>query len=188
MYLYKYFMNIHRIHDLSNKFAVSLLENHFEKEKDENIIQNYHPDYRTVPGNIFYILDNGRYAQGKGTYFVIEDGNEYICSAGWNEYELDRTIALILTRMYVVREYRTQYLCGEHILPICIEESKSYGKCWITCNEYNKAIYNWFVRKHQGKKAAMFSDWPEIYNNFEPIGTKTVYFTEQYVAQLKRKI
>jgi hypothetical protein len=44
------------------------------------------------------------------------------------------------------------------------------------------------VRKEKNKRAALFNDWPEVYKNFKPIGKKTIYYTEQYVVELQRKL
>ena len=67
-------------------------------------ITNYHPDYANEPSNLFYILNqpNNRYT--KGAYYILEEDNKLIACAGWNEYELDITTALGLTRMFVSKE------------------------------------------------------------------------------------
>jgi hypothetical protein len=153
---------------------------------DPSIVKNYHPDYRNEPANIFFILENGRYRKGHGKYFVIEEEGEYICSAGWNEYDLDSTIALALTRMYVNTEYRAQYYVGNHILPVILEETINYPRVWITSNNHNKMIYRWFERAASGKRTTLFRDWPDIYRGFVPIGQHEVYYTMQDVAELKR--
>jgi len=182
-------MKIHEIHDLSNQHVVNLLSEHFNKSiTDENLLKNYHPDNKNLPENLFYILRNGRYRKGLGKYYVIEIDNEYICSAGWNEYEFDKDIALLLTRMFVNEKYRAKYYSGNYILPRCIVETVDYAHCWITCNEYNKTIYDWFSRSAQGITPALYNNWPEIYRKFKPIGKKSVYFTDQYVAELEKEI
>ena len=102
-------MQLHQIHDSSNEFVMNLLEATLSNITDNDIIKNYHPDYKNNPANIFYILndDNGRYL--RGCYYVLEDNGEYVCSAGYNEYDLDQTIALALTRAYINPKYRTKY-------------------------------------------------------------------------------
>lgn len=179
-------MIIHEIHDLSNVLVIDLLKYHFATITDTDIIKNYHPDCSDLPGNLFYILEQGRYAKGKGKYFVIENNGEYICSAGWNEYELDSTIALLLTRMYVNTRYRTQYFVGKHILPQTIEEAQHYNKLWITSNSHNVMIYNWFSRAAEGKRTSLFNNWPDIYKKFKPVGKREVYYTIQDVVELDR--
>jgi hypothetical protein len=57
---------------------------------------------------------------------------------------------------------------------------------YITANGYNSAIYQWFVRANEGKSPGLFSDWPDIYKNFKPIGKKNIYYTEQYVIEYKK--
>ena len=181
-------MRLHEIQDSSNEFVMNLLEESLSKVTNNNIIKNYHPDYKNESSNIFYILNdpNGRYH--RGCYYVIEDNGEYVCSAGWNAYELDQTIALALTRAYVNPKNRANYYMGEYILPKIIENTALYKHLYITADSYNSAIYQWFVRATEGKRPAMFNEWPDIYRKFKPVGKKTIYYTEQYVVELDRTI
>ena len=94
-------MIIHEIHDLSDTYVTSLLENGLSKITDNQYITNYHPEYSHNAGNLFYILEHGRYVKGK--YYVLEEDGKFICSGGWNEYEPD--IALMLTRLYITQLY-----------------------------------------------------------------------------------
>jgi hypothetical protein len=174
-------MIIHEIHDLSNSIVINLLSKELSKITDETYIKNYHPDYIDTPSNLFCILKQGRYVNGN--YYVMEEDDKYICSAGWNEYELDSNIALMLTRLYIAPEHRAKYHAGNYILPKALTEVKRYKHVWITCNEYNKAIYHWFDRANKGKRTGLFNDWPDIYRKFVPIGKKDIYYTEQYVAE-----
>lgn len=180
-------MKIHEIHDLTNTEVVEIMSAGLSKITDKNIIKNYHPDYKQTPGNLFYILEHGRYAVGKGKYYVIEKDGKYVCSAGWNEYELDTSIALMLTRMYTDPAHRMQYIIGTTILPKALTEVTDYDKVWMTTNEHNKMIYSWFERASANKKTALFNDWPPIYRNFRPLGQQTIYYTPQYVVELKRE-
>jgi hypothetical protein len=181
-------MQLHQLHDASNSNVMKLLEAHLSTITDTNIIKNYHPDYSNEPSNIFYILNdvNGRY--NRGCYYVLEDQGEYICSAGYNEYDLDNTIALALTRAYINTKHRTKYYMGEHILPKIIENTIQYKHLYITADSHNSAIYQWFVRANEGKRPTMFQHWPDIYKKFKPIGKKYIYYTEQYVVELDRNI
>jgi len=176
-------MQLHQLHDSSNTFIMKLLEESFSNITDSNIIKNYHPKYKTDPANIFYILNDEKCRYHRGCYYVLEDAGEFLCSAGWNEYELEPTIALALTRAYIDPKHRTKYYMGEYILPKIIESTIEYKKLYITSNAYNNAIYQFFVRASEGKRTAMFNDWPDIYRKFKPIGKKTIYYTEQYVAE-----
>ncbi len=174
-------MKIHAINDLSNTYVINLLKENLQSVDDFNLIRNYHPDYYKTPGNLFCILDQGRYQNGN--YFVVEDNGKYICSAGWNDYE---GIALLLTRAYISDQYRRKYLLSKYLLPLMFEQTQQYDTLWITCNEYNKSIYHAFERLDAGRPAGLFDQWPETYKKFKPIGTKTLYYTEQYVAEYKR--
>jgi hypothetical protein len=179
-------MIVHEIHDLSNQYVVNLLKKGLSQIDNKSYITNYHPDYESTPGNLFNILKNGRYNLGHGKYYVIEDSGTYIASAGWNEYDIEPSIALLLTRMYTMPLHRMNYHVANNILPLALAEIKNYEHIWFICNEYNKKIYNWFVRVHEGKRGALFNDWPDIYRNFKPIGKKTIYYTEQYVMEYQR--
>ena len=171
-------MNIHSVKDLSNSFVINLLEREFSKISDEHIMVNYHPDYKDFSGNIFQILKNGRYAIGN--YLVMEEAGEYFGSAGWNEYN---DVALILTRAFIPEQYRGRFYMAKHLLPIMFEETDSYKKLWITCNEYNYTIYQALTRLSLGFRN---TPWPDEYKNFIPIGKKIVNHTEQYVAEYKK--
>ena len=179
-------MQLHEIQDTSNKFVMKLLEDSFSKINNSNLIKNYHPKYMNDPANIFYILNDIKGRYHRGCYYVLEDAGEYICSAGYNEYELDQTIALALTRDYINPKFRAKYFMGEYILPNIIESTIQYKHLYITADSHNSTIYKWFDRTHQGKRPAMFNNWPDIYRNFKPIGKKTIYYTEQYVMEYQR--
>lgn len=179
-------MKIHAIHDDSDSDVMKILRTGLSAVTDEQVAKNYNPDYSATPGNLFYILEQGRYRANHGKYFVITLDDKYVCSAGWNNYELETNTALVLSRMYVVPEYRGQYLVGKNILPLCIAETLDYDRVWATVNDHNITIYKYFERVHSGKRAALFNDWPEIYRQFKPLGRRTVYYTEQWVAELNR--
>ena len=175
-------MKLFKITDLSNTKIISILESEFSKIDDTNIIENYHPVYHKSAGNIFFILNAGRYAQG--SYFVLLDDNgEFACSAGWNHYTDDT--ALLLTRAYVSPRYRTKYLMAEYFLNQMLDDSKSYANRWITVNNYNISMYKWWQRSVEGKRPALFNNWPDIYKLFVPLGEKTVNNTLQFVVEYK---
>lgn len=181
-------MNIHEIHDLSNQPIVDLLKNGLSEITDQRFIKNYHPDYQHTPGNLFHILEQGRYRKNHGKYFVMTDEHDkYVCSAGWNEYDLDSTLALLLTRMYITPQHRSRYMIGKMILPKMISEAGEYSRLWITANEHNRSIYTYFERVSQNKRPVLFNDWPDIYKQFKPIGKKTIYYTEQWIAEYDKK-
>lgn len=178
-------MIIHQIHDLTNEPVIALMSEVLSKITDTNVIANYHPDYADVPGNLFYVLAQGRYREGYGKYYVIEEDGKYVCSAGWNEYELDTDIALMITRMFVNPEFRSQYYIGTHILPLALEEVKDYKFIWATCNEYNSVMVRWLERIAKNKSTQFY--WPEIYKRFNLIGKRTIYYTEQYVVEFAKE-
>lgn len=170
-------MIVHSINDLSNLYVVNLLKHGLGTITDLNYVKNYHPDYSNTPGNIFYILNEGRYKIGN--YFVMEEDHKYMGSAGWNEYE---DVALVLTRAYVPPELRLRYLMATHLLPIIFEQTTDYNKLWITSNSYNKSIQHAFDRLQKNK----LTTWPAVYKKFVPIGMHIVNNTLQYVAEYTR--
>lgn len=175
-------MQIHTIQDLSNNYVIDLLKTNLSKVVDPNIISNYHPDYKHIPGNLFYVLAEGRYKTGN--YFVLEEGGEYLGSAGWNEYN---DVALIMTRLYIPLEYRGNRHISKYITqPIMFKETAAYNKLWITCNEHNKAIYNMIERMHHGNSSGIGVTWKEVYSHFLPIGQHVVNNTLQYVAEFNK--
>jgi hypothetical protein len=179
-------MIIHEIHDLSNGPAVSILSRGLAKITDNELAYNYHPDYADRNSNLFYILKYGRYRKFFGKYYILEEDGNYICSAGWNEYEHDPNVAFALTRMFVDPAHRAKYFVAEHILSKSLIETQNYNKIWLTVNKYNKRLYDWFVRAEQNKRTALFNDWPEVYRRFKPVGERLVYNTPQLVMELKK--
>ena len=177
-------MILHKINDMTNRNAIRLMVSEMSKITDEAIIKNYHPDYSDMPQNLFHILDNnGRYRNGNGDYYLMEEEGKFVCSAGWNSYEVEPTIALLLTRMYTTKKHRGKYIIGNTMLPIMLTRVSSYDKIIMTVNDHNRAIYQWFVRTTEHKKATLFGQWPEIYKKFKPIGKMEIYSTEQWVVE-----
>lgn len=174
---------VHSIKNDSNIALIDFLKKGLSQIDEPHLLENYHPSYSSNKGNLFYVLGQGRFLNGN--YYIIESNGQYIGSAGWNPYTNDT--ALALTRAYIIKDYRTEYLMAELLMPRILEESKEYPKLWITCNEYNKSIYNAFVKLSKNQTAGLFNPWPEIYRQFIPIGKKIVNYTEQYVAELRRE-
>lgn len=177
---------VHKIHDLSNCQAVDLLRSNIcaSMFKNDSLRKNYLYEYKNDPANLFYILGNGRYQNG--AYFIVTDHNDkYIASAGWHPYS-DNT-ALLLSRMLVIPEYRGSYILAETVLQHMIDQSSSYENQWITFNDYNLTLYKWFERVDQGKRGALFNDWPDIYAKFKPVGQKQINHVLQYVVEYKNK-
>jgi hypothetical protein len=178
-------MNIYEINDLSNDKVIDILKYGISVGMLSNtkLHENYLYEYKHNPANLFYRLERGEYKSG--TYFVITDNNDnYVASAGW--YVYNRNTALVLTRMLVSPPYRTSYIIGETVLPIMIERTQQYENVWITCNDYNKAIYHWFERTSQDKSPTLYKNWPAIYKKFKPIGKRIVNTVDQYVVALEK--
>jgi hypothetical protein len=178
-------MKIHEIKDLSNTKIIEILKNGITENifKNKDLIENYLYSHKNSGANLFYRLEKGEYKNGD--YFVITDNNDnYLASAGWYKYNEDT--CLLMTRMLVIPEYRTQYIVAPLLLPIMLEKTKDYENIWMTFNEYNKPLYDWFVRVNSGKSAALHNGWPELYKQFKPLGKKIVNGMEQYVVALEK--
>jgi hypothetical protein len=68
-----------------------------------------------------------------------------------------------------------------------LQEASNYQKTWLTVNEYNDALYQWFVRSAENKRPALFNNWPPIYKKFYHIGKKDIYYTQQHVMEYTRE-
>ena len=167
-------MIVNQITDDSNDRVISILRNGLINVEDY-VKENYSPECDQDPANLFFILKNGRYKTGK--YYVIEEEGEYVASAGWYEYDIDT--ALLMTRSYTSKQYRTKFLLGKELLPRMINECSHYKNVWITFNKYNKALYDWLCRPTKEN-----TYWPESWHKFQPIGLKEIFYTEQYVIEL----
>jgi hypothetical protein len=178
-------MKIYEINDNSNTKVIEILKQGITKDmfKNKKLFENYLYEYKENATNLFSLLATGRYKLGN--YFVItDDKDNYIASSGWYHYNEDT--ALVLTRMLVTPKYRTSYIVGHELLPLMIERTSTYSNVWITCNEYNKPIYDWFSRSSEGKSPSLYRNWPEVYKKFKPIGQHTVNGLPQYVAALEK--
>lgn len=158
---------------------IDKLKQGLEKINEPHILKNYHPDYENESGNLFYIIQKGRFDIGN-YYVMLNEYDEYIGSAGWNEYTTD--IALILVRSFVLKKYRTNHYIGHYIFPKILSDTINYTHRYATFNEYNKLIYDAMVRIKNNKMHSLFP-WLEIYKKFNPIGQQMINNTLQYVAE-----
>ena len=168
---------VYRITDTSNDHVIDILKRGLSTAEDEpKTIENYHPDYSSHNANLFYILANGRFANG--AYFVItDDQDNYMGSQGWHPYS--DSIALIGSRGYVAPGSRFHYILAKEATPRSIRESWSYAEQWITFNEHNFTYYKGFSR----------DKWKdhELYKYFETAGKANVYNTDQWVIRLNKE-
>lgn len=178
----KYQVNIFRVHDITDKTVEILKKGLTLVGEPEELRRNYCYEFKHLPGNLFKVLEDGRYL--RGAYYVITDHRgDYVGSAGWNHY--DDNTALVMTRMYVVPKFRRSYIMGHAVLPSILDEVADYNNVWMTVNHYNKGLYYWFVRVSQGRERGL-CDWPDIYKRFKPIGERDVYNTKQLVMEYQK--
>lgn len=175
-----------QIKDLSDRSLTDILANSITADMFDRpeLEENYLYKYRNNPSNLFCILEKGRYING--SYFIVLDkNNRYLASAGWNPY--NNSTALLLTRMLVVPELRGSYILARTVLQKMIDQSSNFENRWISFNEYNLTLYRWFDRVANGKRGALFNDWPKIYSRFRPIGQREINHTLQWVVELQNK-
>lgn len=180
-------MNLHFLHDTKDERIVSILKEGLSCVLDERITKNYNPKYSEHNANLFYLLEHGRYRSSKGKFFVLENNGKFVACAGWNEYDEDPNIALLLTRVYIAPEYRANYFLTKYFLPAMLPEALRYSKIWMTFNSYNKVIYDWFIKiNNSGQDGFVAKKFP-IFKSFKPIGVQLIYFTDQYVIEYQKQ-
>jgi hypothetical protein len=162
---------------------IDFLKENLRLIPESHLLENYHPDYEYYPGNIFRYINKGKFDIGN-YYVLVTDSGEYAGSLGWNQ--LNESTATLI-RMYVPEKFRTDFVIGEYILPIVLEETANYPHTWATFNNYNKSAYVALERMYTGKSSGL-TPWPSIYKNFKPLGQKTVNTVLQYVAEYERSI
>lgn len=175
-------MDIYELHSDEDSPGYRILKQGLSNLPEQDLAVNYHPYFSNEPSNLFYLLKHGRYQTG--CYFVIADNDSYLGSAGWNLYQDE--IVLCLTRAYFIKNARHRYLMANLILPNILKQTSQYNRFWITCNDYNKRIYDGLVKLNQDGHAGLYDSWPKIYKKFKPIGSMVVNNTVQYVAEYKR--
>jgi hypothetical protein len=175
-------INIYEIHNINDP-EVDILKKNFNLIKEPKIIKNYHPEYSKLPGNFFNILEKGRYEKNKGTYYVLTNDEDFVASGGWNEYELNPKISLIFTRFYVAPKYRQKFIFTKLMFEKIIEQTCNYEHIYITVNESNKKFYDLVSNLYNNDKKNYL---PKIYSRFKPIGTKEIYYTNQYVLEYQK--
>lgn len=179
-------MNLHYLHDDSDQTKITILQDGLRCVEDERLSKNYNPKYSENNANLFYLLKNGRYAFSKGKFFVLENNGKFVACAGWNQYDQDPSIALLLTRVYIANEYRANYFLTKYFLPAMLPEVLHFSKIWMTFNLHNKVIYDWFIKiNNSGEDGFVAKKFP-IFKSFNPIGLQSVYFTDQYVIEYQK--
>jgi len=168
-------MNLNIISDMSNTRVVDMMKVEFSKiGEGKPYYKNYNPAAKGFPENIFNMLKNNKFKVG--SYMVLDDGKDLVCSAGWYKFTPD--IALVLVRMYVNPKFRHTYPTGKFILPEILKETEVFNKLWITINEYNKSATIYLTRPNK-----FGNIWPEIYTKFKPIGSKFINGLDQYIME-----
>ena len=127
-------------------------------------------DWGNNPASVLFLLYNEqRLVPPTGQYFVLCNDMQTISASG--VYIKDST-AILLVRTWTLKEFRTQYLLHEYLLPKQLEWAKANGatRAMITVNEYNRGLLTIFRRamkiEHHPMskwyKNATINDEPEI--------------------------
>lgn len=157
-------------------------------------IHDLEPDDSPVKGNYAPTLESNtllhklvtRQYQEYLFGYVLKDGVWKPALGGG--YQIDENGIAILTRLFVVPHYRMR-LFIQHLLAALVdsltqvEGLKPDTRVYITFNQYNSALYEWFVRKAQGRGASFGKQWPEVFSVFKPAGLQLINNVEQYVCE-----
>ena len=186
--------NVYKLTNLSN------LEN-VTKVKDEMAAipikecrvkeSNYIYECRDVPGNLFKVLDEGRFQNG-AYYIMTTKENNFVASVGWHlyTYEDGREIALI-SRAIVHPTYRHLRALSNYLLnPIInsIRENCS-NKIWVAFNEHNMPLLHYWQRQNRHQRYindSASTSWQQLKNmvpNFNYIGIKNINYVDQHVVE-----
>jgi short subunit dehydrogenase-like uncharacterized protein len=74
----------------------------------------------------------------------------------------------------------------QHLLRALIDEVAFYKpqeKVYISFNKYNHSLYEWFVRKSEGRSSSIGKQWPEVFAAFKPRGVRKINHVDQYVCE-----
>lgn len=179
-------MKLYTINDLSKKELIDVLKNNIKKEMFTNGLEkNYTWEDRNRPGNLFKILEEGRYIKGC-YYIIVDESGNYVGSGGWNEYPYLENTALIATRTFIVPKYRTEALIGKILLPPMIENTKDYENVYMTFNDCNRAMYDFIVRYNNSGRIGSLNKvkLDPIWKKFYGVGTMNIYNVSQWALRL----
>lgn len=179
--------NIYQLNDLSNLENVNKLRDGLASIPTKNyrgMEENYLYEHKDTPGNLFRILDEGRYLNG--AYYVLTNQEDrYMASTGWYMYqdETEGEVALALTRTIIHPDFKAEklneelnlqtmnttntgirapFLSGIGVirnylfLPIIAEiKSRHQGKIWQTVNKKNYGFY-WLLERENKKENSTY--------------------------------
>jgi GNAT superfamily N-acetyltransferase len=167
------FLSVHDKFSLAVKLCMDACQDKKNRARD-----NYSLDWKCRPASLLNQLFAGKYHRPNDYIFLIEN-EELIAGAGFYRYTED--VALCMTRLFVLPEYKHQGRAAQ-LLAYQLDLMRSLGckKAWITFNDYNKPLYDAFVQDRDGFRMKMF---PDLWREFTPIGKRVINNVEQYCCE-----
>jgi len=199
--------NVYELNDLSNPELVNILKEGLDSipiNKYRGMEENYLYQYKDTPGNLFRILDDGRYL--RGAYYILTDQeNNFKASTGWYPYqdEVEGEVVIAFTRTITHSNYRgtsgkvnlestddtfaTLGMVKHRLFAPALREikAKHQGKIWVTFNGKNFTFIKHALRQKKFNKSwASDLVLEDIkYENLY-LGEKFIHYTWQHVLEL----
>jgi hypothetical protein len=161
--------------DIDNRLHFSLLKEfcstiELTEANHPASVNMQYTNWNTNNASLLYLCyTEKRLVPPTGNYYLLCEGN---CGIAGSGVYIKDNVAVLLARTWTFKEYRTQYLIHEYLLPKQLEWAKSRGvkSAIITVNEYNKGLLTIFKRAQSRDhhpmskwyKNAIINDIPEI--------------------------
>lgn len=138
-----------------------------------------------LPHTLLYKLVTGQYQEYLLGHLVADSGRKTVVSGGMQDLEDGST--LVLTRLFVHPEHR-MHLYIQHLLDVLLhllisKYKDNNRRVCISFNSYNKPLYDWFVRKDEGKAGSIGRQWPKVFEEFKPTGIREINGVSQFVCE-----
>ena len=108
--------------------------------KDNMDVSNWQENYHTL---LHALAVEKRFAKDLGRAFCMYDGNKIVAfSAVYRSDFAPEDVLLCGVRAYTLKEYRTQTLHANYLIPAELEYAKenNFKECWFTSNDFNAAV------------------------------------------------
>lgn len=138
-----------------------------------------------LPHTLFYKLTTGQYQEYLLGHLVADSSRKTVVSGGMQDLEDGST--LILTRLFVHPKHR-MHLYIQHLLDVLLhllifKYKDNDRRVYISFNAYNKSLYDWFVRKQEGRSGSIGRQWPKVFEEFKPAGIRSINGVSQFVCE-----
>lgn len=199
--------NIYQLNDLSNIENVNRLKDAMNSIPSQGFRwneNNYLYEHKDTPGNLFRILDEGRFLSG--AYYILTDKEDnFKASTGWYMYqdETEGEVAMSFARSIVHPNFRNlgKPLANQSLMNIdnvgmirdylflpIIEEIKSVhqGKIWQSINKQNRGFV-WKAERDKKNENYYYKPIDEQGTKYRLnyIGDRYIHYTWQYVLELE---